>query len=142
MGTGTKKHVHFDHKIERGTVKKTWRRRAAKQELTRMEGWWTFTSILQLLSPVVGAVLALHAEVDVGADAAVVEGLDRPHVVTHAEEYLRGLVLTQQPQRVHLEGMRSRTSWWRVSVNSCRLKLTVLFSSLFHCQAKDLPASV
>lgn len=30
------------------------------------------TSVLKLLSPVVGAVLALQAEVDVGADAAVV----------------------------------------------------------------------
>lgn len=60
------------------------------------------TSVLKLLSPVVGAVFALHAEVDVGADAAVVERLHRANVVAHAQEDLRRLVLAQQPQGVHL----------------------------------------
>lgn len=60
------------------------------------------TSVLKLLSPVVRAVFALHAEVDVGADAAVVQRLDRANVVAHAQEDLRRLVLAQQPQRVHL----------------------------------------
>lgn len=60
------------------------------------------TSVLELLSPVVGAVLALHAEVDVGADAAVVQRLDGADVVAHAEEDLRRLVLAQKAQRVHL----------------------------------------
>ena len=62
------------------------------------------TSVLELLGPVVGAVFALHAEVDVGADAAVVQLLDRAHIVTHAQEDLRRLVLAQQPQGVHLTG--------------------------------------
>lgn len=60
------------------------------------------TSILEFLSPVVGTVFALHAEVDVGPDAAVVQQLDRTNIVTHAQEDLRGLVLAQQPQGVHL----------------------------------------
>lgn len=60
------------------------------------------TSVLELLSPVVGAVFALHAEVDVGADAAVVERLHWPNVVAHAQEDLRRLVLAQEPQGVHL----------------------------------------
>lgn len=60
------------------------------------------TSVLELLSPVVGAVLALHAEVDIGADAAVVQRLDRANVVAHAQEDLRWLILAQQPQGVHL----------------------------------------
>ena len=60
------------------------------------------TSVLELLGPVVGAVFALHAEVDVGADAAVVQRLDRADVVAHAQEDLRRLVLAQQPQGVHL----------------------------------------
>ena len=51
-------------------------------------------SVLQLLCPVVGAVLALHAEVDVGANAAVVQRLHWANIVAHAEEYLRGLILT------------------------------------------------
>lgn len=56
-----------------------------------------FTSVLELLSPVVGTVFALHAEVDVGADAAVVERLDRANVIAHAQKDLRRLVLAQQP---------------------------------------------
>lgn len=64
------------------------------------------TSVLQLLGPVVGTVLALHAEVDVGADAAVVQRLDRTHVITHAEEDLRRLVLAEQPHGVHLQRQR------------------------------------
>lgn len=42
------------------------------------------TSVLKLLSPVVRAIFAPHAEVDIGADAAVVQWLNRAHVVTHA----------------------------------------------------------
>lgn len=60
------------------------------------------TSVLKLLGPVVGAVFALHAEVDVGANAAIVERLDRTNIVAHTQEDLRWLVLAQQPQRVHL----------------------------------------
>lgn len=60
------------------------------------------TSVLEFLSPVVGAVFALHAEVDVGADTAVVQRLHRTNVVAHAQEDLRWLVLAQQPQGVHL----------------------------------------
>lgn len=60
------------------------------------------TSVLKLLSPVVGAVFALHAEVDVGADAAVVQRLDWANIIAHAQEDLRWLVLAQQSQRVHL----------------------------------------
>lgn len=60
------------------------------------------TSVLQLLGPVVGAVLPLHAEVDVGTNAAVVERLHRADVVAHAKEDLRRLVLAQQAQGVHL----------------------------------------
>lgn len=60
------------------------------------------TSILELLSPVVGTVFSLQTEVDVGANAAVVERLHRTHVVAHAQEDLRRLVLAQQAQRVHL----------------------------------------
>lgn len=60
------------------------------------------TSVLKLLSPVVGAVFALHAEVDVSADAPVVEWLYWANVVAHAQEDLRWLVLAQQPQGVHL----------------------------------------
>lgn len=62
------------------------------------------TPVLKLLSPVVRAVLALHAEVDVGADAAVVQRLHRANVVAHAQKDLRRLVLAQQPQGVHLGG--------------------------------------
>lgn len=62
------------------------------------------TSVLKLLSPVVGAVLALQAEVDVGADAAVVQRLNRTNIVAHAQEDLRWEVLAQQPQGVHLRG--------------------------------------
>lgn len=60
------------------------------------------TSVLKLLSPVVGAVFALHAEVDIGANAAVVQWLDWTHIVAHAQEYLRRLILAQQTQGVHL----------------------------------------
>lgn len=60
------------------------------------------TSVLELLSPVVGAVFALHAEVDVGPDAAVIQRLDGANVVAHAQEDLRRLVLAQQPQGMHL----------------------------------------
>lgn len=63
----------------------------------------TLTSVLQLLGPVVGTVLALHAKVDVGADAAVVQRLDRTHVIAHAEEDLRRLVLAEQTHGVHLQ---------------------------------------
>lgn len=48
-----------------------------------------FTSVLKFLSPVVGAVLALHAEVDIGADATVVQRLNWTNVIAHAEEDLR-----------------------------------------------------
>lgn len=51
----------------------------------------------------------MHAEVDVGADAAVVQRLDRTHVITHAEEDLRRLVLAEQPHGVHLQGRRKDT---------------------------------
>ena len=57
---------------------------------------------MELLSPVVGAVLALHAEVDVGTDAAVVQWLDWTNIVAHTQEDLRWLILAQQPQGVHL----------------------------------------
>lgn len=60
------------------------------------------TSVLELLGPVVGAVLPLHAEVDVGADAAVVQWLHWANIVAHAKEDLRWLVLAQQAQGVHL----------------------------------------
>lgn len=72
----------------------------------------TTTSVLELLSPVVGAVFALHAEVDVGADAAVVQRLDRANVVAHAQEDLRRLVLAQQPQGVHLRWRQKKRSHW------------------------------
>lgn len=65
---------------------------------------------MKLLSPVVGAVFALHAEVDVGADAAVVQRLDRANVVAHAQEDLRWLVLAQQPQGVHLRWRQKKRS--------------------------------
>lgn len=55
-----------------------------------------FTSVLELLGPVVGTVFALHAEVDVSPDAAVVQRLNRANVVAHTQEDLRRLVLTQQ----------------------------------------------
>lgn len=67
---------------------------------------------MELLSPVVGAVFALHAEVDVGADAAVVQRLDRANVVAHAQEDLRRLVLAQQPQGVHLRWRQKKRSHW------------------------------
>lgn len=60
------------------------------------------TSVLELLSPVVGAVLALQAEVNIGADAAVVQWLDGANVIAHAQEDLRWLVLAEQSQGVHL----------------------------------------
>lgn len=72
------------------------------------------TSVLKLLSPVVGAVFALHVEVDVGADAAIVRRLDWANVITHAQEDLRWLVLTQQSQRVHLRSIKDENrevSW-------------------------------
>lgn len=53
------------------------------------------TPVLELLGPVVRAVLALHAEVDVCADASIVQWLDGANVVTHAQKDLRWLVLTQ-----------------------------------------------
>lgn len=63
---------------------------ATKLALCWVEGFQRVsTSVLELLSPVVGAVLALQAEVDVGADAAVVQRLDRTDVVAHAQEDLR-----------------------------------------------------
>lgn len=69
----------------------------------------TLTSVLQLLSPVVWTVLPLHAEVDVGADATVVQRLDWTHIITHTEEDLRGLVLAEQPHGMHLQGRHSDT---------------------------------
>lgn len=47
------------------------------------------TSVLKFLSPIVGAVFALHAEVDVGADTTIVQWLNRANIITHAEEDLR-----------------------------------------------------
>lgn len=60
------------------------------------------TSVLKLLSPVVRAVFALHAKVNIGANAAVVQWLNWAHIVAHAQEYLRWLILAQQTQGVHL----------------------------------------
>lgn len=47
------------------------------------------TSVLKFLSPIVGAVFALHAEVDVGADTTIVQWLNWANIITHAEEDLR-----------------------------------------------------
>lgn len=80
------------------------------------------TSVLKLLSPVVGAVFALHAEVDVGADAAVVQRLDRANVVAHAQEDLRRLVLAQQPQRVHLGSKTEKRRFLRIKSAKSSLK--------------------
>lgn len=80
------------------------------------------TSVLKLLSPVVRAVFALHAEVDVGADAAVVQRLDRANVVAHAQEDLRRLVLAQQPQRVHL-GWKTEKRRFFLKIKSAKSSL-------------------
>lgn len=72
------------------------------------------TSVLELLSPVVGAVFALHAEVDVGPDAAVIQRLDGANVVAHAQEDLRRLVLAQQPQGMHLRWQGEKRSLLKV----------------------------
>ena len=56
-----------------------------------------------------GTGLPLHAEVDGGADAAVVQRLDRTHVIAHTEEDLRGLILAEQPHGMHLQGQYSKT---------------------------------
>lgn len=60
------------------------------------------TSVLWAKGAVVGAVAALLAEVDVGTDAALQQGLGGPGVVTHAQEDLVGLILAEEPQGVHL----------------------------------------
>lgn len=60
------------------------------------------TSVLKFLSPVVGAVFALHAEVDISADTTIVQWLNWTNIITHAEENLRWQVLAQESQRVHL----------------------------------------
>lgn len=63
------------------------------------------TSVLRPHRPVVGTVSSL-TEVDVGADAALVERLRWPHVVTHTQEDLRRLVLTEKSKRLHLMTVR------------------------------------
>lgn len=78
---------------------------------------------MELLNPVVRAVFALQAEVDVGADAAVVQRLDRANVVTHAQKDLRWLVLAQKPQGVHL-GIKTVSEVYRSIIK----KITALFS--------------
>lgn len=60
------------------------------------------TSVLGSHGAVVGAVAALLAEVDVGPDAALQQGLGGPGVVAHAQEDLVGLVLAEEAQGVHL----------------------------------------
>lgn len=62
----------------------------------------TQTSVLRPQHTVVRTVPSL-TEVDVGADAALVQWLGRPHVVTHTEEDLRRLVLTEETKRLHLK---------------------------------------
>lgn len=59
-------------------------------------------SVLWTQGSVVGAVSSLFAEVDVGADTALEQGLSGPRVVTHTHEDLIGLVLAQQPKRMHV----------------------------------------
>lgn len=86
--------MNEDRSVRGGERETAWQQGASQAVVS--------TSVLELLSPVVGAVFALHAEVDVGADAAVVQRLDRANVVAHAQEDLRRLVLAQQPQGVHL----------------------------------------
>lgn len=61
------------------------------------------TSILQSLSPVIWTVSDQHVEVDVGADASVVERLCWTNIVTHAQKNNRGIILTQETHRVHLQ---------------------------------------
>lgn len=53
------------------------------------------TSVLWAKGAVVGAVTALLAEVDVGADAALQKRLGGPGVVAHAQEDLVGLILAK-----------------------------------------------
>lgn len=59
------------------------------------------TSVLRPHHAIVGTVSSL-TEVDVGADAAVVERLRWSHVVTHTQEDLRRLVKTEKSKRLHL----------------------------------------
>lgn len=59
------------------------------------------TSVLQPQHTVVGTVSSL-TKVDVGADTALVDWLCWSHVITHAQEDLRGLVLTEKTKRLHL----------------------------------------
>lgn len=62
----------------------------------------TQTSVLGPQHTVVRTVPSL-TEVDVGANAALVQWLRRPHVVTHTEEDLRGLVLAEETKGLHLK---------------------------------------
>lgn len=69
---------------------------------SKQQGGRHVTSVLGSQGSVVGAVAALLAEVDVGPDAALQQGLGGPGVVAHAQEDLVGFVLAQQAQGVHL----------------------------------------
>lgn len=70
------------------------------------------TSVLGSHSAVVGAVAALLAEVDVGPDAALQQGLGGPGVVAHAQEDLVGLVLAEEAQGVHLRESGAHSLTW------------------------------
>ena len=75
------------------------------------------TSVLWAKGAVVGAVAALLAEVDVGADAALQQPLGGPGVVTHAQEDLVGLILAEEAQGVHLRRRSGvvKDNRWRLS---------------------------
>lgn len=75
------------------------------------------TSVLWAKGAVIGAVTALLAEVDVGADAALQQRLGGPGVVAHAQEDLVGLILAEEAQGVHLRRRSGvvKDNRWRLS---------------------------